>query len=58
MKKYTIIYGEWWNSGSHRHSTTKYDKVETDDLKKLLDTDKYSANIWFVFDGWCEETKD
>ena len=58
MKKYTIVYGEWWNVGTHRASRTAYDHVETDNLKKLLFDDKYEGNVWFVFDGWPEETKD
>lgn len=57
-KKYTIIYGEWFNTGSKRNSITKFDRVETDSLSKLLDQDKYSGNVWFVFDGWCEQTKN
>lgn len=58
MKKYTIVYGEWFNRGSLRHSITHYDHVETDNLKEILDQDKYNGNIWFVFEGHCQETKD
>jgi hypothetical protein len=58
MKQYTIVYGDWFMVGSNRNSITKYDKVETDNLKDLLDDDKYFGNLWFVFDGWCNETND
>lgn len=54
MNKYTIVYGEFWNVGSHRHTVTRFDHVETDDLPKLLNDDKYGANVWFVFHGWCQ----
>lgn len=57
MKKYTIVYGEWWNSGSHRHSITRFEHVETNDIAELLNQDKYGSSVWFVFDGWCEQTK-
>jgi hypothetical protein len=56
-KKYTIVYAATWHSGSHSFSTTSFDCVETDDLSKLIAEDKY-RNLWFVFDGWCEITKD
>lgn len=58
MKKYTIVYGEWFSVGSHRNSVTKFDQVETDNLKELLKQDKYDMNVWFVFDGWPNQATD
>lgn len=52
MKKYTIVYAVFFNVGSHRHSTTRFDRVETDNLSALLEQDKYNANTWLVFEGW------
>ena len=52
MKKYTIIYSVFSQYGSHTNSITRYNRVETDNLTKLLEDDKYSANVWFVFEGW------
>lgn len=58
-KKYTIVYGDWFSRGSVRCSITKYDRVETDNLSKLIKEDtKYSGNVWFIFDGWCKESHE
>lgn len=43
MEKYTIIYVE---------SGTKFARVETDDLRTLLNTDDRFANAVFIFEGW------
>ena len=51
MKKYTIIFSESWMTGSHRNSVTRFDRVETDDLRRLLKKE-YVGNAWFVFEGW------
>lgn len=51
MKKYTIVYGYMFRAGSHSHSITKYDRVETDDLKSVIAEPKYDNNIWFIFEG-------
>lgn len=55
MKKYTIIYSEFWNVGSHTNSITKFDYVETDNLMELLKREKYDCSVWFIFDGWCKQ---
>ena len=55
MKKYTIVYGEWFSRGSHRGSITTYERVETNNLAELLKQDKYDGNVWFVFEGWPKE---
>ena len=52
MKKYTIVYGIWGQCGSHRYSCTRFDYVETDNLKKFIQQEKYDANVWFIFEGW------
>ena len=57
-KKYTIVYSEMFAVGSHRNYLTKYAKVETDNLGETLKEDIYNCDVWFVFDGWVEETKD
>lgn len=28
MKKYTVVYGEFYNYGSHRNSVTKYEHID------------------------------
>ena len=53
MKKYTIVYGEWFNIGSQRHSLVKYERVETDDLANLIKTEeRFDCNTHFIFEGW------
>jgi hypothetical protein len=54
MKKYTIVYGEWLQTGSHSNTITKFDRVETDNLRELIKDDRYSCSIWFIFEGWPE----
>ena len=51
-KKYTIIYGVSGQCGSHSYSTVHMDRVETDDLSKLVDDDKYGGNLHYIFEGW------
>lgn len=58
MRKYSIVYGEWFNIGSYRHSIVKLDFVETDNLAELILQEKYNNNIHFVLEGWVEQTKD
>jgi hypothetical protein len=58
MKKYTIVYGEWFNRGSMRSSLVRFDHVETDNLTELVKQEKYERNIWYIFDGHCKETED
>lgn len=58
MKRYTIIYGEWFNVGSQRHSIVKLMHLETDDLQTDVQDKIGWENVHFVLDGHCEETKD
>jgi hypothetical protein len=58
MKKYTIVYGHYFQTGTHTSSVTRFDRVETDNLIELLKSDKYNCAVWFVFDGWCNLTND
>jgi hypothetical protein len=50
-KKYTIGYIECRQIVGHR-SIVKYDRVETDNLKELLESYKHSTNTSFIFEGW------
>lgn len=56
-KKYTIVYPECVTRGYIRVYFPKYEHVETDNLKGVL-ADKFGSNVYFVFNGWVEETKD
>lgn len=58
MKEYTIIYGECKMIGSHRNYITKYLRLITDNLKEAVDEKIGWENVYFIFDGFCEETKD
>lgn len=55
MKKYTIIYSEVGQCGSHSYSIIKFDRIETDNLAELLKQEKYISNTWFVFEGWPKQ---
>jgi hypothetical protein len=50
MKKYTIIYNIAFRSGSHTHTATELERVETDNLQLLMKEEKYN-NAIFVFEG-------
>ncbi len=60
MKKYTLIYAEFFNIGSHRNSITKMKHIECEpsnlikEIEKVCDT----TAVWFILDGHCEQTKD
>lgn len=54
--KYTVIYTERWQSGSHHHALTKMKRVEVDfDEGSLMDQLVKSVgteDIQFIFVGW------
>lgn len=54
MKKYTIIYSLKYPISS----VVCCDRVETDNISELLDTEKYCGSVWYVFDGWVVDTED
>ena len=55
MKKYTIVYSEYWGRGSQRHSVVRSDRIETDNLSGLIATEKYDCNTHFIFEGWPKQ---
>lgn len=52
MKKYTLIYSDGRMYGSHYSAVTKFARVETDDLQKVVND--YDGAVWFVFEGHPE----
>lgn len=54
MKKYTIVYADWWSGGGHQPSITRLARIETANLKQVLAT----YEVWFVLDGWPEQIKE
>jgi hypothetical protein len=53
--KYTVIYNEHWNSGSHWHSRTKLRRVERKDyetVKEMLDREELTDIAEYIFEGW------
>ena len=52
MNKFTIVYSECFTIGSHRSCMVMYDRVETDNLSKLIIDGKYDGNVHFIFEGW------
>lgn len=49
--KYTIIYEERWQSGSHWHSLTKCARFDNLSIKRIMESD-YGQKAVFVFEGW------
>ena len=56
MMKYTIIYSEHITGFPGQHITC-YKRIETDDLNAVLQSEQYSGNVWFIFEGWPELEK-
>ena len=54
LRKYTIVYSHTGGS-INRWAVTKFDRVQTTDLKALLASEKYDAYTWFVFEGWPKQ---
>jgi len=60
MKKYTIIYAQLFQTGSHQQSITKMLHVECTpkNLKQEVEKTVDFGNVWFILDGHCNETED
>ncbi len=55
--KYTVIYGEAFQVGSHRSVFTRmaYIEVNTEEEMKALVEEEYGwGNVYFLFKGHCE----
>lgn len=60
MKKYTVIYSEYFQCGSHRNSITRMAHIEceAENLKAEIEKTCDITAVWFVFEGHCQITKD
>lgn len=60
MKKYTVIYSDFFQVGSHTSSITKmlHVECEPENLKDTVAKEVDWSSVWFVLDGQCEQTKD
>lgn len=60
MKKYTVIYSEYFQTGSHQTSITKKKHIECtkENLNKTVEKEVGWDNVWFILDGHCESTSD
>jgi hypothetical protein len=52
MKRYTIIYGVPVGRANMRATLIKFDRVETNNLKDLIEEDKYNGAVAYIFEGW------
>jgi hypothetical protein len=52
MKKYTIIYSVRVGWRNMHCMSVERDRVETNDLKSLIDSPKYEGHVHFIFEGW------
>jgi hypothetical protein len=54
--KYTVIYNERWQSGSHWHCLTKMKRIEIEfndsNLFQKISNEVGSEDICFIFEGW------
>lgn len=57
MKKYTIIYSEFFQKGSHQVGITKKKHIEClpEELKQEVEDKTGWENVWFILDGHCED---
>jgi hypothetical protein len=51
MKKFTIIYVDSWQSGSHQHSLTRMQRVLAPDIHAVMRS-AYGDKSQFIFDGF------
>lgn len=60
MKKYTIIYADFFSTGSHLNSITKMKHIECEpeNLKTEVEKTCDMSAVWFILEGHCEITKD
>lgn len=60
MKKYTIIYGDYFRHGSHTSELVKYKYIECEptNLKTEIEKTCDVSAVWFVFEGHSNETLD
>ena len=60
MKKYTVIYAELFNTGSHQQSITRmqYIECEPQNLKQEVEVHVDFGNVWFILEGHPIETED
>jgi hypothetical protein len=49
MNKYTVIWEDRWQSGSHHHCITKKTWIEADSIEKLMKA--YGEYSRFIFEG-------
>lgn len=61
MKKYTIIYSDSFQMGSHRNSITKMAYIECE-KEKLAETIEVEVadigSVWFILEGHCTQSED
>jgi len=50
MKKYTVIWEDRWQSGSHWHCITKKEWVEAESIHDVMRS-KYGEYARFIFEG-------
>lgn len=54
FKRYTVIYSEYFQTGSHTNSITRFAHIESCNLSETINTDnRFGNNVWFIFEGWC-----
>lgn len=60
MKKYTIIYGEFFQTGNQRNSITRMKHIECfpQDIKSTVEESIDFGDVWFILEGHCIETQD
>lgn len=60
MKKYTVIYAEFFQTGSHQVSLTKLLYIEClpEELKNETEKTVDFGNVLFILEGHCNQTND
>lgn len=58
MKKYTVVYAIFY--GNYGATMTKFLHIECEPqfIKSEVERHVNFGNVWFIFDGHCEQTED
>jgi hypothetical protein len=51
MNKFTVIYNDHFQRGSHWHSITKIKRLTAPDIKTVMGS-SYGQDAVFIFQGW------
>lgn len=56
-EKYTVVYSEYFQTGSHLNSIVKWEYLECnpEELVEIIENKFGFGSVWFIFKGHCKE---